>query len=112
MKCSTGNFVRFIPLYKEYFPNFRVPAGTLVEVYATTLHYAPFSAWGGDVFGVVIVLPGGTNGPKPDIVLLNKEDETLWACNKWLLAHPESDEAKQGAKVLLTGANIDIENEL
>ena len=89
---------------------FRVPAGTLVEVYATTLHYAPCSAASGAGFQVVVVLPRGTNGPKPDLTPLNGEDETLTACNKWLLAHPDSDEAKGGAKVGLRGENIDIAN--
>ena len=36
------------------------------------------------------------------------EDEIMTARNKWLLAHPESSEAKNGAKIGLTGENIDI----
>ena len=36
------------------------------------------------------------------------EDALLTARNKWLLAHPESNEAKNGAKIGLTGENIDI----
>ena len=36
------------------------------------------------------------------------DDARLWACNKWLLAHPDSAEAAQGAYVGLTGINIDI----
>ena len=32
----------------------------------------------------------------------------LWACNKWLLAHPDSTEAAHGAYIGLTGENIDI----
>ena len=87
---------------------FKVPAGVVVEVYATTLHYAPCSAAPGAGFQVVVVLPRGTNGPKPDMTPLNDEDKTLWACNKWLLAHPESAEAGQGAVQALTGENIDI----
>lgn len=87
---------------------FFVPAGVLVEVYATTLHYAPCSAHKGEGFRVLVALPKGTNGPKPAITPLNQEDETLWACNKWLLAHAESTEAAQGAPVLLDGINIDI----
>lgn len=87
---------------------FRAPAGAVVEVYATTLHYAPCSAAPGAGFQVVIVLPRGTNGPKPAMTPLNEEDKTLWACNKWLLAHPDSDEAGQGAVAALTGENIDI----
>ena len=35
-------------------------------------------------------------------------DAYLWACNKWLLAHPDSAEAAQGAPAALTGENIDI----
>ena len=87
---------------------FRVPAGTLVEVYATTLHYAPCSAKKGAGFRVLIVLPLGTNGPRPEISPKNEEDRRLWACNKWLLAHRESSEAAQGAPVLLEGVNLDI----
>ena len=87
---------------------FRVPAGVLVEVYATTLHYAPCSAAKGAGFRVLVALPKGTNGPRPDIQVLNREDSMLWACNKWLLAHPESSEAAQGAPAVLRGENIDI----
>ena len=91
---------------------FRAPAGAVVEVYATTLHYAPCSASKGAGFRVVIVLPRGTNGPKPAMTPLNGEDETLWACNKWLLAHTESSEAAQGAPVRLDGVNVDLAAEL
>lgn len=91
---------------------FRAPAGAVVEVYATTLHYAPCSAAPGAGFQVVIVLPRGTNGPKPAITPLNGEDETLWACNKWLLAHADSSEAAQGAPVRLDGINVDIAADL
>ena len=87
---------------------FLCPAGVMVEVYATTLHYAPCSAKKGQGFKVLIVLPEGTNGPKPETTPLNDEDRTLWACNKWLLAHAESAEAKDGAPVLLDGEHIDI----
>ena len=91
---------------------FRVPAGELVEVYATSLHYAPCSSAPGKGFRVMVALPRGTNGPKPDITPANEEDRTLWACNKWLLAHPESAEAAQGAPQLLCGENIDIAADL
>lgn len=87
---------------------FLCPAGTLVEIYATTLHYAPCSTKAGACFRVVAVLPAGTNLKKPEITPKDPEDELLWARNKWLLAHADSNEARQGAKVALTGANIDI----
>lgn len=88
---------------------FLCPANTLIEVYATALHYAPCSAKNGQGFKVMVVLPRGTNTEKPKIQPLNEEDGYLWARNKWLLAHPESDEANQGAYIGLKGQNIDIQ---
>lgn len=66
---------------------FLVPKGVAVEVYATTLHYAPCSV-DGQGFKVSIILPRGTNGP------LSKahkggEDSLITAVNKWLIGHPE-----------------------
>lgn len=87
---------------------FLCPAGTAVELYATTLHYAPCSGKLGDSFRVIIVLPKGTNSEKPDIEFKNDEDKRLFARNKWLIAHPESSEADNGAVVCLKGENIDI----
>ena len=87
---------------------FRVPAGTLVEVYATTLHYAPCHVDADKGFRVLVALPKGTNTEKPDITPLNAEDKMLWDCNKWLLAHPDSNEAKAGAYMGLSGENIRI----
>lgn len=87
---------------------FRVPAGTLVEVYATTLHYAPCHCDQDKGFRVLVALPWGTNTQRPPLENRTAEEAFLTACNKWLLAHPDSDEAKGGAKVGLTGENIDI----
>lgn len=86
---------------------FRVPAGTVVELYATTLHYAPCQT-SKDGFQVCVVLPKGTNGPKPEMIKISPEDTCLFAANKWLLAHSESKEARQGAHIGLMGENIDI----
>ena len=87
---------------------YKCPAGVLVEVYATTLHYAPCSAAKGQGFKVIVVLPKGTNVGMPTISVKNDEDAILWATNKWLLAHADSSEAAQGAKVLIKGVNTDI----
>ena len=87
---------------------FRVPAGVPVEVYATTLHYAPCHTDAASGFRVAVVLPLGTNTEKPDFEPKCAEDTWMTARNKWLLAHPESDEAKQGAHIGLIGENIDI----
>ena len=87
---------------------FLVPAGVLVEVYATTLHYAPCSAEPGAPFQVLVILPAGTNTDKPEFTPVCHEDKLLTARNKWLLAHPESDEAKSGAVVGLKGVNVEL----
>lgn len=87
---------------------FRVPAGVLVEVYATTLHYAPCHTDEAEGFHVAVILPRGTNGPRPEIRAIADEDKLLWARNKWLLAHPDSAEARQGAYIGLIGKNLDI----
>lgn len=89
---------------------FKVPAGVLVEVYATTLHYAPCHCDPEKGFRVLVALPMGTNTDKPAIVDMSTEDKRLWARNKWLLAHPDSSEAKQGAYIGLSGENINIAN--
>ena len=85
---------------------FFVPAGTVIEVYATTLHYAPCGV-DKKGFRCVVVLPKGTNYPieQPHIL---KEDKLLAASNKWLLAHEEAKIA--GAFNGLKGENISIGN--
>ena len=91
---------------------FRAPAGVPVEVYATTLHYAPCHTCPKCGFRVAVVLPRGTNTEKPDFTPQCEEDTWMTARNKWLLAHPESSEAKDGAHVGLSGVNIDIKEDL
>ena len=91
---------------------FRVPAGVLVEVYATTLHYAPCHTDEAEGFRVAVALPRGTNEAKPAIKVITEEDQLLWARNKWLLAHEDSAEAGHGAAVRLSGDNNDIANDI
>ncbi|MBQ6206488.1 MAG: DUF4867 family protein [Oscillospiraceae bacterium] len=121
LNCGTTDFVLLLAkmddiqngrLNTSKVRAFRVPAGALVEVYATSLHYAPCNGKPGEGFRVLVALPKGTNTAKPDITPLNDEDTMLWACNKWLLAHADSAEAAKGASVLLDGVNIDIAADL
>ena len=78
---------------------FLVPKGCAVEVYATSLHYAPCTVEGTDGFRVIVVLPRGTNTDKPDYEPACEEDRWMTARNKWLLAHPEAPEAASGAYI-------------
>ena len=91
---------------------FRCPAGVLIEVYATSLHYAPCHTDPARGFRVMVALPGNTNTDYRPEGGANVMDRMFWARNKWLLAHAESAEAAQGAVVALDGVNIDIAPEL
>jgi len=91
---------------------FRVPAGVMVECYATTLHYAPCHADPAKGFQVLVALPLNTNTDYRPGGGANAFDRLLWARNKWLIAHPESSEAAEGAFAGLTGENIDIAADL
>ena len=91
---------------------FRVPKGLPVEVWATTLHYAPCHTDAAAGFRVAVVLPKGTNTDKPAFEAKSDEDGWMTARNKWLLAHPESAEARSGAHIGLRGENLDIAADL
>nr|WP_295302701.1 DUF4867 family protein [uncultured Blautia sp.] len=84
---------------------FLVPAGTAVEVYATTLHYAPCHVKETG-FQCVVVLPKGTNTELTFDKEDKGEDRLLTAKNKWLIAHEEA--AIEGAFNGLKGKNIRI----
>ena len=84
---------------------FLLPKGTAVEVYATTLHYAPCSV-GNQGFRVGIILPRGTNYPLKD-VHAGWEDQLLAATNKWLIGHPEGG-LPEGSHLGLVGENITV----
>lgn len=91
---------------------FRVPAGAAVEVWATTLHYAPCHTCPHCGFRVAVALPKDTNTDKPSFEPKSEEDRWMTARNKWLLAHPESKEAGNGAHIGLKGENIDIKEDI
>lgn len=82
---------------------FLLPRGVGVELYATTLHYAPCNA-DENGFRVVIVLPKDTNLPL-DEAHQGGEDAHLTAKNKWLLGHPEGG-LPEGSPMGLVGENI------
>ena len=88
---------------------FLVPAGTAVEVFADTLHYAPCNTEESG-FRMVVILPKGTN-----LDLMKKhenatdEEKLLFGTNKWVIAHPEREPLiKQGAFPGLLGENKEL----
>lgn len=84
---------------------FFVPAGTVIEVYATSLHYAPCTATGSG-FRCVVILPKGTNTELDFFVSKEGEGKLLAARNKWLIAHREAE--IEGAFCGLKGTNITV----
>ena len=86
---------------------FIIPTGTILEVYATTLHYAPCNAneYG---FKCVVVLPKDTNLSLESKINKSGEDALLFARNKWLIGHKDTDLGAQGAFIGLKGQNISV----
>ena len=82
-----------------------MPAGTVIEVYATTLHYAPCNV-AASGFKAVVVLPKGTNTEIERIAGHTPEDELLFARNKWLLSHP--DAKIEGSVAGIKGENLSV----
>ena len=87
---------------------FRLPKGTAVELYATTLHYAPCNA-DSEGFRVAVVLPRNTNTELIAGHPLNGEDRLITAKNKWLIGHPDAGLPKENC-LGLTGENISVKS--
>lgn len=83
---------------------FLVEKGTMIELYATTLHYAPCQVKDG--FRCVVILPKGTNTELEPYEETTKEDQLLFAKNKWLIAHKDAQIPQ--AYVGLMGKNLEI----
>ena len=83
-----------------------VPAGTAVEVYATTLHYAPCHVKD-EGFRCVIVLPRDTNLDMEPVEVKDPEDRLLFARNKWLIGHAQGG-LPEGAFIGLKGENLSV----
>ena len=89
---------------------FKVPKGVMIEVYATTLHYAPCNADEGG-FGCVVVLPKDTNTDLLESVDKSIGDnKLLFAKNKWLIGHEESGVQNDGGFIGLKGDNLKLDN--
>ena len=86
---------------------FLIPAGTIIEVYATSLHYAPCNA-SENGFKCVVVLPRDTNLALESKINKSGEDALLFARNKWLIGHSDTDLGEQGAFIGLKGKNISV----
>ena len=86
------------------FKAFYVPAGTVIEVYATSLHFCPCEV-STEGFGCVVCLPVGTNTdlekPSTDGILFRK--------NKWIVCHNDNEAlVARGVKRGISGTNFEL----
>ena len=83
---------------------FYLPAGTAVEVYATSLHFCPCQV-SDSGFGAVVALPVGTNIPLD----APTADARLFRKNKWIIAHEENKALlERGVVAGIRGENYKI----
>lgn len=86
------------------FKVFYLPEGTMVEVYATSLHFCPCQVSEGG-FGCIVALPSGTNTPLTE----KTKDQKLYRRNKWIVAHEENKTLiHKGILPGITGKNYEI----
>ena len=83
---------------------FFVPRGTAIEVYATTMHFAPCEI-NERGFRCLVILPQKTNGP----LKVKTSNSMLFQHNKWLLTHPDNQRmVAGGARIGIRGENYAI----
>ncbi|NMC34247.1 MAG: DUF4867 family protein [Veillonellaceae bacterium] len=86
---------------------FFAPAGSVLELPAWNLHFAPAHVRTGGRFATLVYLPRGTNEDLPFQVPPIGENKLLFAVNKWLLVHPGATAlVQQGAYPGLKGDDI------
>jgi hypothetical protein len=89
---------------------FYLKKGTIVELYGTTLHFAPCKVEA-EGFKCIVVLPKGTNLTLEDgpYIEASGEKRLLTAKNKWLICHPERKVlVDKGVCAGIVGDNIEI----
>lgn len=93
-------------LHTEDIVGFLLPPETAVEIYPRVLHFAPIRI-SEDGFNCLVVLTRGTNAPLSHVdPTAPGEEGLLWMRNKWLLCHPDSPQAKNGAHIGICGENL------
>ena len=91
-------------LHSSQMKAFYVPAGTVLEVYATTLHFCPCEVQKTG-FGCVVALPKDTNTPLDQPT----DDPLLFRKNKWIVAHDQNQALiNRGVQAGIDGVNYEI----
>lgn len=89
---------------------FYIEEGTMIELFPTTLHFAPAKV-SESGFKAIIILPKGTNEDIElnSIARITNEDELLFKKNKWIIVHKDrQDLIANGAKEGIIGENYSL----
>lgn len=89
---------------------FFIPRGTAVELYQTTMHFAPCKVTEHG-FKCIVILPKETNTEISlnEKEILTNEDRYLFKRNKWLLVHGDKqDLITKGAFHGISGENLEV----
>lgn len=87
---------------------FFVPEGVAVELYATTLHFAPCKIEPSG-FKCIVISPKETNHKLQHAYDKQGENRLLFMKNKWLLVHPSREDLlERGAYSGINGANLEV----
>jgi hypothetical protein len=90
---------------------FYFPAGTVAELYGTTLHFAPCRLSDAGFKSVIVLLRGTNTEPPPPAQRFagDPESRLLFRKHKWLLAHPDNPALlARGARAAITGPNLEV----
>ncbi|MGL4392786.1 MAG: DUF4867 family protein [Fusobacteriaceae bacterium] len=89
---------------------FYLPKGIVIELFQTTLHFAPCKLLDNG-FKCLVALPKGTNLDLKleEKQIISSEDKFLFKQNKWLLVHEaKQDLISKGAHKGIVGENIEV----
>jgi hypothetical protein len=90
---------------------FYFPAGTAVELFGSTLHFAPSKLSDAGFKSAIVLLRGTNTDPPPEgsRCAADPEAHLLFRKHKWLLAHPDNPALlARGAVPAITGDNLEV----
>ncbi|MBR0164744.1 MAG: DUF4867 family protein [Lachnospiraceae bacterium] len=117
INCTTTGLVLLLALPSDFRDGridsasvraFYLPPALLIEVHPLTLHFAPCRI-SDEGFRCLVVLARDVNTPLDHVDTgAEGEEKMLWMRGKWLVCHPDSPQAGNGAFTGITGDNLRV----
>lgn len=106
-QCSA---MRDFTIDSAHVAGFFVPAGSVLELFGTTLHFAPTQVDDAGFKSVIVLLRGTNTEPPPATAHADDPESTLlFRRGKWLLAHPDDAALlARGAVSAIVGDNLEV----